>query len=132
MNDVEQQLARNEWRPVPPEWRNSILAAAARANAGAQKMEAVPWWRALLCLSPRVWAGFAGVWIILVIAQMTMPSVDIDGPTSAWVSSGNVAEAWQMQRQLVSELLPRFEHEEPARAVLPRRRSERHREDYFA
>ena len=131
MNDLEQQLARQEHKRVPAAWRDNILRAAAQAQKHAtQDNSSIPWWRALLWPAPRAWAALAAGWVLVALIQLTMPSVGSSSVAPATVTSAGAAEAWREQQRLLAELFPSERHAEPPKALPPRRRSERERDSY--
>lgn len=54
-DSLEAELHRQPFRPLPPAWREEILAAAAPAAA--------PGWRDYLWPHPRAWAALAAAWV---------------------------------------------------------------------
>ena len=125
MNDLEQQLARQELKPVPPEWRDAILSAAAAAQPRTGKAEnSVPLWRLFIWPSPRAWIGLAAAWVLMLGLQLAMPSVDSSGLSPATAMSAGAAEAWREQQRLLAELFPPERRAELPKALPPRRRSQ--------
>ena len=129
MNDLEQQLARQEFKPVPPEWRADILRAA-MPRVASEPSE--PWWRAVFLEWPRAWASLAALWILILLGQLTMPSVHSPQAATMVAYGAGAAEAWREQQQLFAELFPPERRTEPPKALPPRRRSEREHDFYFA
>jgi hypothetical protein len=133
MSDLEQQLARLELRPVPAPWREEILRAAAQAqNVRAAQTGEVPWWRVLFWPAPRAWGALAGVWLLIALMYLTMPSADLPSTNRSVVASSVSVDAWREQQRLLAELFPREPHAEPPKVLPPRRRSDREREHYVA
>lgn len=133
MNDLEQQLARQELKRVPAAWRDNILRAAASAQKRAhQDTSSVPWWRALLWPAPRAWAALAAGWVLAAVIQLTMPSVGSSTVAPAAVTSAGAVEGWREQQRLLAELFPTKRRAEPPKALPPRRRSERELNFYCA
>ena len=133
MNDLEQQLARQELKRVPADWRDGILSAAASAPPHAARTNSsASWWRALIWPSPRGWAALAGAWVMVAIIQLTMPSGGSSKIAPAAVVSAGAVEAWREQQRLLAELFPQERRVEPPKAVPLRRRTERESSHYFA
>lgn len=125
MNDLEQQLARQELQRVPPEWRDAILSAAMSAQPRTATASAsVPLWRLLIWTSPRAWAGLAAAWVLMLGLHLAMPSVETSGLKPATTMSAGAAEAWREQQRLLAELFPPERRAESPKALPPRRRSE--------
>src|ERR1041385_2153865 len=132
MNEFEKRLAREQWRPIPPEWRQEILQAGANAKALERPPESSTWWHVLFWPVPRAWAAFAGLWIILGIASATMPSVDPPAMVVSAPGTAAMAEARREQQQLAAELFSSAHRNHSVTPAQPRPRSERKFEDYFA
>ncbi len=132
MNDLEQQLARQELKRVPADWRDGILSAAASQTKRAPETLPTVWWRALLWPSPRAWAAVGAAWVLVALMQLTMPKVESPGMASAAIMNANPVEAWREQQRLLAELFPPERRAEPSKVLPPRRRSEREPELYFA
>jgi len=71
----ERRLRSQPLRPVPPNWREGILQSARTAarSQQAQSVAQVGGWARLRALleawlwpHPRVWAGLAGVWCVIL------------------------------------------------------------------
>jgi hypothetical protein len=56
-DSLEAELVRQPFQPLPPAWRDEILAAAAAA--------ATPGWRDYLWPHPRAWAALAAGWVAI-------------------------------------------------------------------
>ena len=133
MNDLEQQLAQQELKRAPSEWRDAILSAAASAQSRAARTDSsIPWWRALIWPSPRAWAVLAGAWVLVALIQLTMPSVGSSKIAPAAVMSAGAVEAWREQQRLLAELFPQERRVEPPKVLPTRRRSEREHNLSFA
>jgi hypothetical protein len=76
----EQHLSRQPLRPIPPEWRQDILAraAASRPHNDPDPVTAVPARHRLgdwLWPHPVAWAGLAACWLtILTLDRLAAPS----------------------------------------------------------
>lgn len=122
MDDFEKQLKRQQFRPVPPDWRRQILLTVDDADATDQNKSTATWMakiRELLWPSPVAWSGLAAVWI--VIAALRMATVDNQNPKP-------VAQANYAQLRLAMELKRTLEAEtqlaeQPRTSELPKPRS---------
>jgi hypothetical protein len=75
-DDLENELRNQPVRPLPPRWREGILAAAEQQRSlaqqrcveptasGLQRVEAG--WRLWLWPCPQAWLGLAATWLILL------------------------------------------------------------------
>jgi hypothetical protein len=131
MNDLEQQLARQKFKPVPPEWRAAILRATTPEPCASDEL-ASSWWQAWFWGWPRAWASLAALWALILLGQLTMPSVHSPQTATTMAYGASAAEAWREQQQLLAELFPQERHAEPPKALPPRRRGERKQDFYFA
>ena len=128
MDDFEEILKRQTFRPVPPDLRAEILAAASApaqpaVSALPKRVPAStprPWWCAWLWPSPYAWAALAAIWILLAVVQFGTQSTterirlarhQPASPPREWVAS--LAE----QRQLLQDLFR--ETARPLAPVLP-------------
>jgi hypothetical protein len=114
----EKRLQQQTLRPVPPSWREGILAAARTVAPSprpcAQQQAPGPdglslltaWLRSLLWPNPRVWAGFAVVWVALLaenVATREPSRQEVAArPASA---SPQIRELLLRQEQLLAELV---------------------------
>ncbi len=111
MNEFEQRLRQVPLKPVPPEWRAEILAAAGQLTPDCSGPAPLSWrarwlagWHSLFWPHPRAWAGLAVVWV--VIAGLHVSQSD-DAPVveqSAASTPERLADLRQQQQMLV-ELL---------------------------
>jgi hypothetical protein len=131
MSDLEQQLRRQQPKPVPSEWRTGILSAAATAPCAASERPS-PGWRALFFEWRRTWATLAASWVLILLGHLTMPGVNSPQSPATFSYSAGAVEAWREQQQLLAELFPQEHRAEPPKALPPRRRTERGHEFYFA
>lgn len=135
-SEFEQRLRRQPVKPVPPEWRAEILAAAHAAQAPRHPSPVTrhTWFAvihrqlsALLWPHPRAWAGLAAVWVCIFMLNLSMrdqPPVLAERTPSP--SPEMVAELKQQQKML-AELIgaPEVQVADRQRFLLPRPRSER-------
>jgi len=132
-DDFEQRLQRQPLRPVPAEWREEILAAAAsyhRPPVERRSFLATLNSRlsAILWPHPVAWAGLAAVWILIFTVDFSLHD---KAPTVAEKYSPPPAEIMvevRQQQRLLAELMgPRETHDIiRQRNFLPRPRSELH------
>lgn len=81
MNEFEQKLQGQPVKPVPPEWRAGVLAAAKEAQPACHaspvarhtllsiisaKLSAFLW------PHPKAWAGLAAVWVFILVLNVSM------------------------------------------------------------
>jgi hypothetical protein len=100
MNDFEKNLKRQSFRPVPPELRAEILAAASTAPRAAT----APWWRLAFWPSPYAWATLAAVWLVILgldFASSPNHPADLRAQTQ---SSPEIFALLLEQRRLLDEL----------------------------
>jgi len=104
-DDFEKELQRQPLRPVPPNWRTEILAAARAASPEGVESKfpaAGSWWRELLWPCPQAWAGLAAVWILIAMLHFT----EADREDSIAAAPGSeptlqAAESAAQRRELV-------------------------------
>ena len=65
MDEFEQFLKKQPLREVPPAWRAEILPTDAQSKAVQPA-----WWREWLWPSPVAWAGFACVWVVILMLNV--------------------------------------------------------------
>lgn len=71
----ERRLQNQPLKPVPPAWRDEIMAAAQVATTSghaARITHHVPWWRELFWPHPTAWAALAGVWLFMFGAHLAV------------------------------------------------------------
>ena len=129
-DDFEQFLSKQPLRPIPPEWRSSILRLDHVMNPHGTdeadtEISSPPleswclggknrWWRALLWPSPVAWGSVACVWLLII--GMNIASRPSKGETVAIpaASSQDIFITILHERQLVQELFqPEKEPTEP-------------------
>jgi hypothetical protein len=109
MNEFEQRLRQVPVKPLPPEWRAEILAAAgavqpAPARPALQERLAVGW-RSLFWPHPQAWAGLAAAWVVIALLHLSQrDEVPARSANSAPPSPETLIELRQQQQMLV-ELL---------------------------
>jgi hypothetical protein len=82
-------------------------------------------WMELIWPSRRAWAGLAGLWLVVGVANLEIKNSVQGGPATRASQVRELAQGLKEQRRLLSELLqsPKTASTEPQR-VTPRRRSE--------
>jgi len=80
-DQFEQRLRRQPLRPMPPAWREEILAAASeyRRDAVSQPVSEdqaalLAGWRLIFTRLPIAWATLAALWIVLLSLNLMLPS----------------------------------------------------------
>ena len=80
-DQFEQRLRRQPLRPVPPAWREEILAAASeyRQDATSQPVSEdqaalLAGWRLIFTRLPIAWATLAALWVLLIGLNLALPS----------------------------------------------------------
>jgi hypothetical protein len=141
-DQFEQRLRRQPLRPVPPAWREEILAAAEanRQNATTQSISEdqaalLAGWRLVFSRLPIAWATLAALWIVLIGLNLTLPSpiVRVAAQTPPAVRMESLA-AWDFESadfEVLGRQLSPAPANSPATkdAVVPRRpHSERRRD----
>jgi hypothetical protein len=128
LDKFEQRLSRQPLRPIPPDWRTEILAAA-RASRPAPRawLSALyPQLSTVFWPHPKAWAGLAAVWILIFALHFSMrdPSSRI-AEKSAPLSPEMLVELKKQQR-MFAELVGVNEPLDANRRkiFLPRPRSE--------
>jgi hypothetical protein len=110
----ERELQRQPLRPIPPEWRAEILAAAAgpspgiparpRTAPGVRLAEAL---RSLLWPSPTAWAGLAAAWVLIFgLNHAAMRAGSATALALGMPSPQTVAAMLERRRQVESLLEP--------------------------
>lgn len=140
-DQFEQRLHRQTLRPVPPAWREEILAQAhVAADANRPKIAEdraalFAGWRLLFRRLPLAWTSLAALWIVLVGVNLTMPGpfVSVAVPTQPLVrlESLSALDFSRAQFQpLADELMPApVVSPAPQQPAAPRRpRSDRRRD----
>jgi hypothetical protein len=64
-DDFEQKLQRQNLRPIPSEWRETILHAAHAARPRPSRLSTLLW------PNPRAWAGLAAAWLLIVVVNLS-------------------------------------------------------------
>jgi len=112
MNDFEEQLKSQPFRPIPPQWRQEILQAAqAEVEPNVTKPAAAhfvrSWWRELLWPCPQAWAALAGIWMVLfwVSFRIGEPVVPKSANMRPLVIPPQILMALQEQHRFYLELI---------------------------
>ncbi len=105
---LERRLAGLPLRPVPPEWRAPILAAArmaAKRRSPTEEPAALPWWRAWLWPSPVAWGGVAAAWAVILFLNEAGQWQPLTASPVASVPSPGLGLAFIEHRRQLNELL---------------------------
>jgi hypothetical protein len=140
-DDFEQQLSRQPLRAAPPQWREDILAAAARhlpARVVTPADTSGGRWREWLQRFPLAWGAVAAVWIgILGINSLLFSPTSPSTSEPAAFAAQDPMSVWRWQRAQVA-FLANGQLEFPETAPVPRRpepaslpRSERRTQEGF-
>jgi len=126
-DDFEKHLERQPMRQIPAEWRGEILDAACRAGdhqLSTINPQPISWWHELLWPCPRVWAGLAAAWaVILVLNAATREPVHVAKAAHA-PPPREILMALREQRRLFVELVEASPPAEQSKTFTPRPRSE--------
>lgn len=119
MNEFEQHLSRQPLRPIPPEWRKEILAAANEAPTVRHVSLATrrSWLSTLnhqlstvFWPHPKAWAGLAAVWVLIFVLNIsTRETAPKQVAKSAPPSPEMLAELRKQQRMFAELVGPREE-----------------------
>lgn len=124
-DDFEKRIQRQPLRPVPPEWRDSILRTAqTSAPRVAQAGEPFSLARCMRCfmvsLSPHpvAWAALAAIWVLIFAlntsSRSTSPQVAKNTPPAASEIIAGLKDQQQILAELIGPTEPR-EIERPKR-----------------
>ena len=134
--EFENQLSAQPLKRVPAEWRVEILAAA-RAEAAPRHSAPASrhaWLAALesrlaglLWPHPRAWVGLAAVWVLILIANLSLSEALPTGVGKPAQPSPELAADLRQQRKMLAELIDPTEVKWADRQPLlsPKPRSER-------
>ena len=130
-DDFEQRLSRQPLRPIPPVWREEILAAANPVLRPTPCASFLAIFRTQLSTifwpHPKAWAGLAAVWIFIITMNFSLrdPSPRM-AEKSAPPSPEVIVELRQQQRMFAELVGPREESvADRSKYYLPRPRGER-------
>jgi hypothetical protein len=115
MDPLEEILKRQAFRPVPPDLRAEILAAAHTAKL-APRPSPVSWLSAWLWPSPYAWAALAAAWLLIIGLNLAAQSDRIASPNHSGptASSSDILAVLVEQRRLLDELSrPALAHTTP-------------------
>jgi hypothetical protein len=135
MDNFEQRLSRQPLRPIPPDWRAEILAAAREAQSVPRASRLTPhaW---LVTLNhqlstffwphPKAWAGLAAVWVLIFAMNFSMRDPSSHVVAKSAPPSPEVLVELKKQQRMFAELVGANEPQDADRRkiFLPRPRSE--------
>lgn len=131
MDQFESRLGRQPLRPIPPEWRTQVLAAARSASRPTPRASFLATFNrqlaTLLWPHPKAWAGLAVVWIFILALNLSQrePSPRM-AEKSAPPSPAMMVELRKQQLMLAKLIGPRETQDaDRPRIFAPRPRSER-------
>jgi hypothetical protein len=123
MDDFEEILKRQSFRPLPPDLRAEILAAASApaqpaVSASSKRVPTSttprPWWSAWLWPSPYAWAALAAAWLVILGLNLADSSSRPAQFPGNFPSSPQFLALLVEQRRLLDELSrPALAHTTP-------------------
>ena len=126
-DDFDKRLQRQTLRPIPHKWRSEILDVARRAGdpqPSTFDSQPTSWWRELLWPSPQAWAGFAAVWVVVLLLNLASRDPVRVAKTSKPAPAPELFAALREHRRLLAELIGTPPLPEPQKPFEPRPRSE--------
>ena len=121
-DNIENQLQRQPFRAIPPEWRRDILQATRLAvapqEAPATGSQVWVWLHGLLWPCPRAWIGLAAAWAFILAAQLA----GIEKPEVSMAAAAPVPAEVRMalrEQKLIREELISSSDFSSAEAVSP-------------
>ena len=132
-DQFEQRLSRQPLRPVPPGWREEILAVASRESKVESRVTKDFWASSVVGrLSsvfwphPVAWAGLAAIWVfILAVAFSTHDRTSLVEQRAPSPPAEVIVEMRQQQRLLAELLGPRESRDaDRQKNFVPKPRSE--------
>ena len=115
LDDFEKKLARQPMRPLPPHWREEILAATRAATSPV-----APWWREWLWPCPQAWAGMAAVWTLILGLNLAAGQASTPAVAGRVACSREELQNIERQEQTLARLVAPEESQPPAEP--PKRR----------
>jgi hypothetical protein len=112
-DDFENLLRQQPQPPVPPAWREQILARARAVAPAAPRASLAVMLADLLWPTPKAWAGLATAWGLILLVNLAQ--ADGVHPSAAGTRS-NPVYALQAQHKMMAELL---DLESPAHPTAP-------------
>jgi hypothetical protein len=134
--DFEHRLRRQALRPLPPEWRGEILAAADATRSMQPAHEAAfaaalrVRLREALWPSHKTWGALAAVWLVVLAVNLSLRDRAPVVAQKAARQTPDIILVLQQQHQFMAELMGQASPPEaaPSRQVAPGPRSERREE----
>ena len=109
-DEFEDRLRARALRPIPADWRASILESACRASAPPRS--AFAWlrgWRdtlhGWLWPSPIAWSGVAVAWAVIITLNRAAAFEPTPTPWAGRIDAGTFVLALREQRRQIDELL---------------------------
>jgi hypothetical protein len=123
-DDFESQLKNQPLQRIPSHWRQQILTQARReASANLPPEKRVSFWRELFWPCPQVWAGFAAVWLLVLLLNISLDRPAVESMARSEPPLEN-REGYAQRQQLLVEILDDVRAVSTAPAFVPRRRSD--------
>jgi len=122
-DDFESRLRRQPLRPIPPEWRAEILAAAAatpsHVSRPAQHGLLFALFTGLFWPHPRAWAGLATAWVLVLMVHLAIQERPATAASQSARPSTDLTADLRPQHQLYAELMGISERSETDRPRTP-------------
>ena len=111
-NQFERRLSRQPLRPIPPDWRREILAAAESASRPAPRAPHPAWLATfnqqlstLFWPHPKAWAGLAAVWVLIFAMNFSIHETAPRRMAKAAPPSPEVIVELKKQQRMFAELV---------------------------
>lgn len=101
LDDFEQELKRQPFRSVPPQWKEQILSGTERTPD--TRPDRRSWLQELLWPSPMAWGALAAVWVAIVGINVAIRD-DEDGQGAMQTDYAQLRLAVEQKRTLQAEL----------------------------
>jgi len=125
MNDFESQLQKQALRPVPSHWKKQMLDAARREAISQELARKPAWsWHELFWPYPKVWAGFAAAWLVVLLLNVSSHGDSASASSMAAKTAPEKLDGYEDRQRLLAELLDDNRRTPTPPAFVPRRRSE--------